>query len=773
MISFSQDLLNSYQQIDFNKYIKTPEFNEDTHQEFSQTRITDQVSLVYSEIDQILHQHMHCQNIQNEESQKENWTSDSHLNSADADWVVELLTKSDQNRSLSILYEDNDDKQSYLESSKNSLLLVNEGICKYEGFVNFNLQNVHTPVSNAPIRATLPKPKPDIKAHLKKQNPLLKKTVIEWHERQMDDLDKLKSEQMDVACLSPVELPIFLIEKMPKELQHLQLPHLSARAFVAKIQHHCSVKKIPTVANCNLSLVERIAIYAYSVCAYLEMNELLYKERDSFDNNIESTLQLIRYTMSGLKKLPSSNAQYLYRGVHLTAQEFTVYKIGQLVQERRFLSTSATTRWPLAIMRSRTSKDIRVLFVITNFRNGKDISKFSNSKSEDEVLFPPGCTFRVVSIKMFQERVNPDQFKSSTFLPTHIKNQKKALFQQQALVELEEVNEKHAKDIGRLEKSKPLDDRIKQISTKSHLIEIQSKQTHNPDQMDSFQLKCIPKSGTTTPIMIPIGNLSVMLKLKNSLAIVFKIINRATLNQPYACTIYDYITIDGVDIYRPNHNGTHSARKVGHLNVILELIAQTGTINAKKMVNGFTPDERINLQLAVYCMRAGRVDESSSKIPNPDDFHLRSAQVYEAYAKQLGFLPETIEFFSILIKNSGKPKSARSAKEIDADPKKLMCHLILYVVHNLDLIRISVADEAFKLDIQDALKQILQLEQKGMDELLNQLLKFAEELLNITDAYKQQSLFKRCSLEGDFCWESVNAASLSFLRKLKQVDRKK
>lgn len=583
---------------------------------------------------------------------------------------------------------------------------------------------------------------------LKQQNPFLQ-TSVEPAKIEYDEFAKMGS-ALDVVHSLTTAFPRFLLQKNPK-IRKLKLSDLSAKALLTSLGR-LAPEQIPKTTNQNLTLVERIAIYAYTGSYYLSMNRLLFDGfKDEDDQELITTLQLIRYTTSGLRKLPTSKEQFLYRGASLTEQEFKAYEVDKIVQERRFLSTSPILNKPKRSM-IHDYEQLSVLFVITNNRNGKDISKIGSNPYEHETLFPPGCLFKVIAIQRFQKHLNTTKGQSTGT-------------QQQALVTIEEIEEVSIPRelvTNSLAKKSPFNlDKNLQNPTKPYqklatLHEADTKLTH------TFLIHCVPKTGTSEPIMIPIGYLpKTILRSSDPLSDIFKIINAATLNRPYPCAPNNFQSIDDAIIYRPNHNGTHSARQVGHQHVILKLIDSIGNAAAKKALSAMDGTFLLHFQLATYLMRAGRVDESSAKAQNADNWCLRSSQVYEAYAKQLEVPLDIMKWFSILLKNSGKPKNARCPKEIDANPSTLIVHQILYAVHKLDLIRINVVDEAFRSDLKEALTHFLDLEPKLMDELINKLLDFAENLLVVTGS-EDPKLFATCSLNGDVCWKLVQAAAKSF-----------
>lgn len=113
---------------------------------------------------------------------------------------------------------------------------------------------------------------------------------------------------------------------------------------------------------------------------------------------------------------------------------------------------------------------------------------------------------------------------------------------------------------------------------------------------------------------------------------IFEKINKECINKPYAG---DRHHVFESNVWRPNHNGTHSARQA-HLFEVLHKLIKTES----SQPYNFSNEELNSLQLAAYCYRAGRVDETGG---GKDQNRLRSAQVYEAHARQMGFSDQVVK----------------------------------------------------------------------------------------------------------------------------------
>lgn len=271
------------------------------------------------------------------------------------------------------------------------------------------------------------------------------------------------------------------------------------------------------------------------------------------------------------------------------------------------------------------------------------------------------------------------------------------------------------------------------------------------------------------PIVIPIVRLPKMSLTNESLPEIFKWINHHTLNVPYPLQNTS-LKIDETTVYRPNHNGTHSARQVRYTQEILDLVQYRGTRNARKQMNAFSEEEKLNLMLASYLLRSGRVDESSHKSHNPDPYAIRSAMIYEEYARQLGVSGPVIEQMTLLIKNACLPKGERDAA-IDNDPKAMFGYQVLTLAHELDLIRCfsqEQFDDTTKVLILRRLNYFISGRYHNSRELiLNQMLDFSKSIIEATghprryDGHRGDApLFARCSTEGDYCYKQIQSVPL-------------
>ncbi|MBA2368530.1 MAG: hypothetical protein H0V82_05855 [Candidatus Protochlamydia sp.] len=274
----------------------------------------------------------------------------------------------------------------------------------------------------------------------------------------------------------------------------------------------------------------------------------------------------------------------------------------------------------------------------------------------------------------------------------------------------------------------------------------------------SFVIEGNKRVGNDSKIWIPIAKIKTLTLKEENLEKIFSLANQFTLNTPYPI-IYDSRWIDGHLIHRPNHNGTHSARQARSLEALFDLIEKKGVPAAQKNLKNLSAYEKINLKLAAYFLRAGRVDETSHKTSPADDYYTRSALIYEAYAKQLGVSSALIEWTKAIIVDSCKP--IQLCRKANADPKSQFAYDLLTTVHEIDLVRCfaasRIADTAEKTKIR--LSKLIHRSEKNGDLLYE----FAKTLCAVTgssrtvDGYKGNAkLFADCSINGNICWRKVH-----------------
>jgi len=270
-----------------------------------------------------------------------------------------------------------------------------------------------------------------------------------------------------------------------------------------------------------------------------------------------------------------------------------------------------------------------------------------------------------------------------------------------------------------------------------------------------------PSAQGPIPINVEIANCSHLSKpfTEAQLGAFFELANEYTLNQPYPCQPETSRLIEGKMVHRANHNGTHSIRQVRFLEATLDCIAKTGN---PEMLNKFTDEEILHLKLAAYFMRAGRVDESEHSEDLADNYNERSAQIYEAYAKQLTQNPKIIDFTRKIIEYSCVPWG--HCAKIQGNKKAQFAHSLLSTVHEMDLPRCysaqKIADKGFLEGAKGRLRHS-GISPQNVEALFND---FAVKVLHSTGAYRidyrgkegNSSLFADCSTSGGKCWEAVS-----------------
>lgn len=152
----------------------------------------------------------------------------------------------------------------------------------------------------------------------------------------------------------------------------------------------------------KIDLSEASAINYYTRLGYGDINKALR----TGDQALLAKLQpVIEAASSGLSKMvDQAFVGTVYRGAHLSTAVSDVYKVGARVSEKAFTSTSRN-------FKSKFSGN--TMFVIKS-RTGKMIDELSTFANEQEVLFPPGTVFKVISrvaeegkVKIFMEQIVP------------------------------------------------------------------------------------------------------------------------------------------------------------------------------------------------------------------------------------------------------------------------------------------------------------------------------------------------------------------------------
>jgi nicotinic acid mononucleotide adenylyltransferase len=208
-------------------------------------------------------------------------------------------------------------------------------------------------------------------------------------------------------------------------------------------------------------------------------------------------------------------------------------------------------------------------------------------------------------------------------------------------------------------------------------------------------LKSLTKNFSVTPhpdfgaMQLPVAILERPLAptLEN-LRQIFNLANGISINRSYPKQKHDIEFNEKGKTYtcfRPNHNGTHSYRQVRYLEVLLDLTKNYGRKEAKDFCQRLTDEEIVNLKLATFFLRAGRLDESGPESPDPK--RLRSFELYQHYATCLGVNPKLIEETQSLILDSCTPNNKLDYKNKEPWNPKAFLQTLLTLAHEIDLVR--------------------------------------------------------------------------------------
>ncbi|STX50453.1 Uncharacterised protein [Legionella busanensis] len=107
------------------------------------------------------------------------------------------------------------------------------------------------------------------------------------------------------------------------------------------------------------------------------------------------------------------------------------------------------------------------------------------------------------------------------------------------------------------------------------------------------------------------------------------------INIPYVDIKHNFMEVDGVIIYRPNHDVGHSLRQAANTQFLLETIATVGLPEIQNALQRLTNEEREAVMLAAFLFRAGRTNERGG-ISDPSNAE-RSALIFTEIAKAVEF----------------------------------------------------------------------------------------------------------------------------------------
>ena len=138
-----------------------------------------------------------------------------------------------------------------------------------------------------------------------------------------------------------------------------------------------------------LSPGEAVALFSYTTGDYKKMNGLLLKAgvgTGPADDDERKVQTVIDQTLNAMAKLPVHPAAPTSRGETPWPGDALQYTVGNEFKLKIFWSTGMGFTFP-------GTWQIKVFG-----KSGKNVAAFSNSPHESEVLFPPGCKFRVKSV---------------------------------------------------------------------------------------------------------------------------------------------------------------------------------------------------------------------------------------------------------------------------------------------------------------------------------------------------------------------------------------
>ncbi|AFY38212.1 hypothetical protein Lepto7376_1893 [[Leptolyngbya] sp. PCC 7376] len=154
-------------------------------------------------------------------------------------------------------------------------------------------------------------------------------------------------------------------------------------------------------ARLSKEAVAALIYYTSESEGYRQINRLLRGEMMKFANTEKAIgwnvakakrdyTQHIKFINEALNKLPNHGG-VVYRGTTIDPKQLAKYKVGQIVTEKGFLSTSSN----LAIGQAFSGN---VFYSIVS-QTGKAIKDLSEFSGEDEVLFRPDTKFKVLSVE--------------------------------------------------------------------------------------------------------------------------------------------------------------------------------------------------------------------------------------------------------------------------------------------------------------------------------------------------------------------------------------
>eukprot|EP01124_Arcella_intermedia_P002830 TRINITY_DN11539_c0_g1_i2.p1 TRINITY_DN11539_c0_g1~~TRINITY_DN11539_c0_g1_i2.p1 ORF type:complete len:246 (-),score=65.75 TRINITY_DN11539_c0_g1_i2:39-776(-) len=167
----------------------------------------------------------------------------------------------------------------------------------------------------------------------------------------------------------------------------------------------------------QLTRDECASIYFYTL-HIPNQNEQVYSQLNKALNSYDKeTLYkwsgYLNFLLNGLSKIPPMSSDVLlYRAIPVNVLE-THPSPYQINRQLTFYSFVSTTR------RKSTSfgNKKRTLFIIKNHFSGRSLQNFSFINKEEEVLFPPGSTFKITKILQEDDSVEIQMIQIKSFYP--------------------------------------------------------------------------------------------------------------------------------------------------------------------------------------------------------------------------------------------------------------------------------------------------------------------------------------------------------------------
>lgn len=132
----------------------------------------------------------------------------------------------------------------------------------------------------------------------------------------------------------------------------------------------------------------------------IEPDEFKEKERElgwNYSDSVKDYEDHISFINNALSRLPNYSGK-VFRGTPLEKRFLEQYKLGELVKEKAFLSSSISKEAAKSFASSSFSSKLLVFFIIDSKR-GKKIADYAKYSYESEILFPNNTVFRVNNIE--------------------------------------------------------------------------------------------------------------------------------------------------------------------------------------------------------------------------------------------------------------------------------------------------------------------------------------------------------------------------------------